>query len=679
MACFYIYHETHTVKHSKYIIFSLLFFRCVAAMAQPVYMVDGSSPVSVKNWVSFTRNDSVFHRFILQDTSGIDKEYFIQTGKTGVLTAWIWQDNKVSVEQSGSHLPLKARSLPSNVNGIVLILKANRRAIITLHVNPVYSLYADTPADVSVRSLVEFEKSDSQRLLWQGLFLGVILVMALYNLIIYLTVKDLSYLYYVLSIIGIGLYFCFYYGIGMEYLWSRFPVWDNYLFTMVVPFNGLVRIYFTRTYLQTSRILQRTDRFLNVLAGICIAAIAWGLISFIWQLDGLVYSVQAVGILGTIILIMMLYGGIIAYYRQQYEPAKYFIYANVLLVMGGALFNLREMHLIPDNFITRYVVQIGTLIQVIFFALGLASRYNSTRSELAREILERQRLTLESERQKKEMIELQRAELQEQVHQQTAYLQLQNQQLEEIVEKLKASECKLTQLNQLKDKLFSIISHDLRNPLATMQATLKLITEHHNKLSAEEQQRLTTEAQESLDNLNTLLYNLLQWSRSQMNLLQFKPEKIQLLQIVEKAAKVSRLHAHMKDITLQLNVPSDLHCMADRDMLEFIFRNLLSNAVKFSYRHSTVQVSAGISGKWIQAKVIDQGMGISPSGIQKLLQNNTAFSRKGTEKEKGSGLGLMITKEFIEKNGGQLLIEPNEKKGTAFIVLLPIFDSTDIG
>jgi signal transduction histidine kinase len=330
------------------------------------------------------------------------------------------------------------------------------------------------------------------------------------------------------------------------------------------------------------------------------------------------------------------------------------------------------MGLIPDNFYTRYFIQIGTLVQVITFALGLASRYNETRLQLAQEILSKERLALQNEIEKTELIEKQKNELEEQVQKQTIDLKVQNHTLEDIIEQLKDSELKLTQLNQLKDKLFSIISHDLRNPLATMQSTLKLITEHHTKLNEEEKKRLTKEAQASLDNLNQLLYNLLQWSRSQMNLLQYKSERIAIKPIFENCCKVVQLNAHMKNIKLHIVAQDHLYAHADKEMIEFAIRNLLSNAVKFSHRNSDVFLKASVVENKIKIQVLDSGIGMNQQTIQKLSILNATVTRRGTEKEKGTGLGLLISKDFIEKNGGHLHVQSEVNKGSAFSFELPL-------
>jgi signal transduction histidine kinase len=618
-------------------------------------------------------------RFSIVNSMGIDKEYVLHTPKTGILKCWIKNevDSTWTEKQSGSLLRLKERSLQSTTDGIIIELQKLRLTEVVLKFHSGFSIYHNNNPSLTLVPLSVFERSDSKRLLWQGLFLGVILVMALYNLIIFFAVKDLSYLYYVLSLFGIGLYFSFYYGIGIEYLWPDAPLWDTFFFMLIVPFNGLTRIFFTKTYLHTASILPRTNVVLNILAILCCLLFFTGVVCYCFRIDILNTSVSIVGILGTIILFMMLYSGLIAYYQESYKPAQYFIYANILLVVGGVLFITRELGLIPDNFFTRYLIQIGTLVQVVVFALGLASRLNSTRIQLANEIVEKERIALERETEKKDLLRKQKEELQLQVEKQTTDLKKKNLQLEDIISQLKNSELKLTQLNQLKDKLFSIISHDLRNPLATMQSTLKLITEHHNKLDEEEKDKLSQEAQIALDNLNQLLYNLLQWSRSQMNHLQFRKERFAVYPVLTNCINLLQLNAHMKNIKMHVISEENLYGHADKDMIEFVLRNLVNNAIKFSYRDSEVFIKATTNNNQIRLQVLDSGMGISSTTIQRLLQNNGSFTRRGTEMEKGTGLGLLISKDFIEKNGGILHIESELGKGACFSFTISDYTAID--
>lgn len=611
--------------------------------------------------------------FSISNQNGIDKEYIFQIPKTGYADLWIQSDSGSVHLQTGSLLPLNQRSYPSSINAFHFIVHNNETVHLYLRLHKKFSLYFNQNSFFKISELSAFEKSDTQRVLWQALFCGVILVMALYNFFIFLSVKDTSYLYYVLSIISIGSYFAFYYGFGIEYIYPNWPLWDVFSAVIINPFTGIARILFTKTYLHTSAFMPRINKLLNLLLVACSMVLAAGFISFIFQLNWIQLLGDCIGITGTLVLIMMVIAGMQAYYNKKYMPAKFFIIANVLLVIGAIAFIGRELNLINENFLTRYLVQIGVLVQTVVFSLGLSHRLNEMRIQLSNELLEKERLALEKEREKKQLIEQQKKELHLEVQQQTASLKRKNIQLKETIAQLKESKEQLTQLNEVKNKLFSIISHDLRNPLATMQSFMKLLTEHHNKLTAEEKQKIFIEAQQSLDNLNQLLYNLLEWSKSQMNLLQFKPEKLNVQMAIEHSIRLLKLHAHMKQITIITEFNEQLTAYADVQMTEVIIRNLLGNAIKFSPRNSKVIVKAYEQDNEIHICVEDEGIGMNENKLHNLLELKPAFSRKGTEKEKGSGLGLLICKEFIQKNKGAFSIHSEAGKGSSFKFTLPLY------
>ncbi|MEK7225609.1 MAG: 7TM diverse intracellular signaling domain-containing protein, partial [Bacteroidota bacterium] len=382
-------------------------------------------PAPNKEWVSWAKIE-------ISNNSGLDQEYILQTNKWGFFDAFISSGNYGVIRSaSGSLLPLPKRSQPSNTNAIKFQILKEENKTIFLKFKSEYSIYTHHGINLQLVKQTFFEKTDRQRLLWQGLFFGIILVMALYNLFILFAVKDISYLYYVLSIVSIGLYFAFYYGFGIEYLWPRSPLWDTFCFAIINPFTGLTRILFTRTYLHTPRLLPNINKVLNALAVACIATLVTGLGCYLFNIDLLKPLVIIIGVLGALVLIMMLVAGIVAYYFDKYEPAKYFIAANILLVIGAIAFILRETGVMTDNFFTRYLVQYGVLIQAVVLSLGLASRLNRMRLQLTTETLEKERLALEKEKEKKELIEQQKQDLQLQVKEKTADLQLKNTMLEE--------------------------------------------------------------------------------------------------------------------------------------------------------------------------------------------------------------------------------------------------------
>jgi signal transduction histidine kinase len=151
-----------------------------------------------------------------------------------------------------------------------------------------------------------------------------------------------------------------------------------------------------------------------------------------------------------------------------------------------------------------------------------------------------------------------------------------------------------------------------------------------------------------------------------MNLLQFKKEKFAIHPVLNTCVKVLQLNAHMKNIKIHITAEECMYGYADKDMIEFVMRNLLSNAIKFSYRGSAVYIKATVDNDRIKLQELDSGMGLSAAKIQKLLHSYESITRRGTEKEKGTGLGLLISKDFIEKNGGSLSIQREPGKGSCF-------------
>lgn len=613
------------LKQSSIIIILVLFAVLGYAKDKPILF--NGAPISIEKEITWTKinKESVgyFYQgsFTLFNATQSDQDLILQFSKTGKVKVRITNSLGQTQElATGALLPLNKRSYPSNINAVQYVFLKKIQYKVDIYYEPVYSIYDPINFKLTVEPTTLFEQQDTGRLFWQGMFLGTILVMALYNLFIFYGVRDESYLYYVFSIVGLGLYLAFYYGFGIEYLWPNMPRWDSFCYSIIVPLTNIARLLFTKTYLNTSRYMPVTNRIIQVLLIACSTLLIAGILSFAYNIDLFNILVIGVGITGTLVLILMLFAGLIAYYIDKYEPAKYFITANALLVIGAILFILREMSLVEDNFYTRYILQIGFVIQVIIFALGLASRYNRTRVT---------------------------------------------------VKLLEESKEQLSQLNSVKDKLFSIISHDLRNPLATMQSFLKLITKHHEKLNEEEKKKMIKEAQDSLDYLNELLYNVLQWSKSQMQLLGFKPEKLQAKSTLEKNIRLLYLQAHMKQVQIE-QVISEAHTIyADKEMLDFIIRNLLSNAIKFSHKQSTIQVITEQDEQFVYIHVLDEGVGMSSQTIEQLQTASLSNSRRGTAKERGTGLGLLICKEFIAKHKGELVISQREIKGSQFTVKLP--------
>lgn len=595
------------------------------------------------------------------------QELLLNLGRWGSIQVWI-QDQKTTddlYETSGSLLPLEMRSFEHYEPLIPLTIQPNTNYHVYARLKGDMIFFSPEKLVIKAETKKHFQKRNEIRFISQGLFFGIIIVMALYNFIIFLAVKDISYFYYILSIIGIGLYFTYFYGFSLEYLWPNNPFWDAHSFAFIVPLTGWARIQFTRYYLHTPRNLPAGDQFLKVLFVACTIPMIIAGLSLWFGKDWLVPAIYVIATINFFVLASMLVTSYIIY-TKGYKPALFFLIANLLFVLGAILFIFREVNLLPDHFFTRYVVQVGVVAQVVLFSLGLSNRLTRTQHELAQQKVAKERLEREKEIERKLLIEKQKEELEEEVANRTQDLQEKKKELEISITKLRDSEQQLRELNELKDKLFSVIAHDLRSPLSTLDSFLNLLTKHSHKLSPEQLDKLSVQTKQSLANLSLLLDNLLQWAFSHMQSHLIRPEKINLGEAIDHNLVLAQLEANQKSINLVKQITDDGVIEADKDMLDFVLRNLLNNAIKFSNKGGTVYVMAKHVNEQWQISIRDEGVGISEDNLTKVLDKEMFYSSRGTQQEKGIGIGLSLCQEFVQKHGGTLWVESKEGQGATF-------------
>jgi len=225
----------------------------------------------------------------------------------------------------------------------------------------------------------------------------------------------------------------------------------------------------------------------------------------------------------------------------------------------------------------------------------------------------------------------------------------------------------LENVNNVKDKLFSIISHDLKDSLSSINGFIDLLKD--GSLSRDEFDNLIPELSENANNASLLLFNLLNWSKSQMHSLEPKPTLFDVQEVFEEKIKLIEQRLDSKGIDLIDHSLRDF-VYADRSMFEIVIQNLLANAVKFCKSGDTITISNHISNGSCIISVADTGIGISKENIEKLFKNNS-FTTIGTKNEKGTGLGLSICKELVELNNGKIWVESNLNVGSTFYVQLP--------
>lgn len=237
---------------------------------------------------------------------------------------------------------------------------------------------------------------------------------------------------------------------------------------------------------------------------------------------------------------------------------------------------------------------------------------------------------------------------------------------------IEKSKEELQVLNQKKDLIFSILSHDLRSPLTTLKGFLGYIIDHAEDLSKEDLRRHAINIRNSVTNSLDLIDNTLFWSLSQMGTIQYTPTAFNLSVLLEKLSGLYQLTADKKKIKLSVNCERSIMVYGDENMIYVTLRNIVSNALKFTGEGKPVSIHCSKQENFVEIEVKDHGIGMSQEYLQRILSMDQPMLKKGTSNEKGTGLGLLLCKNFIEQNKGQLRIESVEHVGTTFTVILPL-------
>jgi signal transduction histidine kinase len=238
-------------------------------------------------------------------------------------------------------------------------------------------------------------------------------------------------------------------------------------------------------------------------------------------------------------------------------------------------------------------------------------------------------------------------------------------------DELSRSEDKLREAVATKDKFFSIIAHDLKNPLQAMILNSYTLANNYDKMDKVKLNENFEKLHKSSHYLAELLENLLQWARTQSGNIEFSPDLIDMYSLTENTVNLLKESAIRKNITLNQMLEPRNYVYCDLNMISSVMRNLLTNAIKFTHLGGEVWITSADRGELVEFIIADNGMGMKNTEMNKLFRIDIHHSNIGTSKEKGTGLGLILSKEFIEKNGGNIWTESEYGKGSKFIFTLP--------
>ena len=230
----------------------------------------------------------------------------------------------------------------------------------------------------------------------------------------------------------------------------------------------------------------------------------------------------------------------------------------------------------------------------------------------------------------------------------------------------------LSQANALKDKMFSVISHDLRSPVSSIKLALDFISKGLVKPTDELFNETIKGLVKTTDEAYILLENLLGWAKSQSNILTVFPESLDLKSLASSIAGLLKLNSENKKISIENNIPEGITVFADMQMIQSVLRNLLSNALKFTPENGSIEMNALEMNTEVIISIKDSGVGISEPSLKRIFDQDQPVKTLGTNKESGSGLGLILCKDFVEKNGGRIWVESEKGKGSTFSFTVPV-------
>ena len=233
---------------------------------------------------------------------------------------------------------------------------------------------------------------------------------------------------------------------------------------------------------------------------------------------------------------------------------------------------------------------------------------------------------------------------------------------------------KLAEVIETNAKFLSIIAHDLRGPFSSIIGVLELLKDSYYDHNLEDVKKYIRMATNSANGTLSLLENLLAWTSAENKMTKFNQVKINVKNLIDEEFENFISSATHKLISLNHTIAPNLHVLADTDMIKTILRNLISNAIKYSHIGGVITINAAEHNKFVEISVADNGVGITQNDIKDLFKRNKLHTTRGTNNESGTGLGLILCKEFVEKHGGTIRIESEPDKGSLILFTLPRAD-----
>ena len=471
-----------------------------------------------------------------------------------------------------------------------------------------------------------YMQKTSHQLYALGAYFGILIGLIFYNLFVYITVREYAYAFYVLFLLSFAMFAVSLNGFAQQFLWPDLPGWSMRTIPFFIGWAGLFGCAFTMAFIKTRAL----SRWLH---NAVLLGVAWGCIVIIISVFGSYkISIITAAAFAVVIPTVLLYLGAYAVFRGN-KPARYYLFAWLLLLVGIATYALRSFDVLPTNLVTEYGMLWGSAAEAILLSVALAARMRTMRIE-------------KEQAQKKALVNQKKA--------------LDN----------------LRRMDRLKDEFMANISHELRTPMNAIigysEILLEEAEENKHKQYAPDLNRILNSGRHLLG----LIDDVLDLSKIQAGKMELNEEPVNLPMLIDEvqaAIKPLADNRHNELRTEALDVLDMIY--TDRTKLRQVLLNLLSNAAKFTengridFKIATVHEGGG---QLTIFEVKDTGIGMSQAQLDRIFDSFTQADGSSTRKYGGTGLGLTISKHFSEALGGTLKVTSTEGKGSTFTLVLPV-------
>lgn len=504
---------------------------------------------------------------------------------------------------------------------------------------------------IKLQSFETLYASRSNNNVWQGFFVGLAFLVVAFNIFLWYLFRTKTYILFILYVLATTVLVLHLKGYTYLLFWPQSPVFNQYEASILAL--SLFAIPFSVTFLETTH---RQAPLYKLQWAIMVGF----LLVFPIDFAGFhTIAYQWVYLVGIAACLSLCVASIIAYVNR-YNAARFFSIAWLVLLVGLLIHFLHKLGVLGYGAFTANSFQIALAINYVLLLFALIDRIIVICQEQTRAKEETYSKVKEAEelvRQQNALLSLKVEERSREMVRQTQTLKEQKSQLEE--------------LNKTKDKIFSVIAHDLRGPLGNVSQLADMMGYDENLRNEETIELLKDASKRSFDLLDSLLH----WAKAQFGDSEYQRSKLVLRDLADNTLKLYNLKATAKEIKVTNNVPDDLMANADINMIDTVIRNLVSNALKFTVVGGTIEMGGrkDEESETVIFWVKDSGLGINKEKLATIFEAGKNKSVLGTDGETGSGLGLVICKDFVEKNDGTIAAHSDPSRGSTFTITLPAY------